>query len=218
MLCSSEQIAAFQTLAVPPHDTRDMVSHFEHKTCLRTHRTTLWSGLTRASMLHSHQRLASSMSAQRCQSQKHDPPKSPTLSSVTPTAAQTLCACIPLVESVWRSLAHESLSGTLTSLWLLFLGCVCAALQDQDRCSHPSPYAAHVSPACIPLTHNVWCGDIHCADSYLLGSSIRRSAAALSLLILSRWSHPHSSHPRISLRTHSVRAPHMTREYGNDTA
>ena len=82
----------------------------------------------------------------------------------------------------------------------------------------PSSYAPPLSSACIPLTHDVWCGENDPADSYLLASIVRRSAAALLLLILSRWSRPHSFPAHRSLRTHCMHTRNTGREYRDDGA
>ena len=170
------------------HETRDTLHRFEHETLFHKHRTAHGSGLTRASMMRSHPRLACRApdALNAAFTQKHDRPDSHTFICVTPTASHTLRACIPLAQSVSGAIPCVAPSSTLTSP-LPALPWLCVrCLAGRRHMLPPSSYAPPLSPVCIQLAHNVWCGDNDPADSYLLASIVRRSAAALSLLILSR--------------------------------
>jgi hypothetical protein len=112
-----------------------------------------------------------------------------------------------------RSAEQHTHTALLALLWL----CVCC-LAGRRHMLPPSSYAPPLSSACIRLTYNVWCGDNDPADSCLLASIARRSAAALWLLILSRRSRPHSFPAPRSLRAHSMHTRNTGREYGNDGA
>jgi hypothetical protein len=100
-----------------------------------------------------------------------------------------------------------------THIALLSLACpsVCC-LPGLLRLLLPSSHAPTLSPACIPLTHNVWRSCTHPADSYLLASLIRRCAAAFPRRIPSRWRRSHSFPAHQSLRTEPIRTQNTGRE------